>query len=381
MKRYDGAMSRLTLRWILVLAATLVTTLPCSLQAQAPPAPVEPAVEAVVETDLGTIRIEFARDKAPRHVDQFLKLAREGFYNGSAFHRAVLNGIIQGGDPLLKDPKTPKSLWGTGGLNLLPREPNDLKHLRGTLSSVSIPNRANSEGAQFFICVTPQPALDGQYTAYGTVTEGMDVVERISQVPLGTTGPSNSLNGIMEKPVRILRVSVEPAKREPFISASAAELKRTVTLDTPLGPMKFAMRPDWAPENVRNFLKLAQSGWYTGTAFHRVAKGFVAQGGAVQSRLGSPVHPADRWVRPVKREVTAEGKHRRGALSMAHGEDPHSATTSFFILLADAPSLDGEYSVFAEIVEGQAVLDAFEKEEVDGETPKRRLEVTAVTIE
>jgi cyclophilin family peptidyl-prolyl cis-trans isomerase len=76
-------------------------------------------LEAVVSTELGSFRLAFAPDKAPRHVDQFIRLARQGYYDGSAFHMVVANGIIQGGDPLLKNPKTPKNLWGTGGMNLL----------------------------------------------------------------------------------------------------------------------------------------------------------------------------------------------------------------------------------------------------------------------
>src|SRR3974377_772762 len=89
----------------------------CPVLASAPTAPEDP--EAVVATDAGTFRFEFAPDKAPKHVEQFIKLARQGYYDGSAFHRAVLNGVIQGGDPLLKDAKTPRNLWGTGGLNML----------------------------------------------------------------------------------------------------------------------------------------------------------------------------------------------------------------------------------------------------------------------
>ena len=112
-------------------------------------------VEAVVTTDLGTFRFEFAPDKAPKHVEQFLARARQGYYDGSAFHRVVANGIIQGGDPLLKNLRTPKAQWGTGGLNLLPNEFSDMKHERGVVSTVSIPGRANSEGAQFFVCVSP----------------------------------------------------------------------------------------------------------------------------------------------------------------------------------------------------------------------------------
>src|SRR5947209_16996684 len=95
-------------------------------------------LEAVVTTDAGTFRFEFAPDKAPKHVEQFLKLARQGYYDGSAFHRVVANGIIQGGDPLLKDPKTARNLWGSGGLNLMAAETSDLKHERGVVSTVHI---------------------------------------------------------------------------------------------------------------------------------------------------------------------------------------------------------------------------------------------------
>ena len=110
-------------------------------------------LEAVVATDMGSFRFEFAPDKAPRHVRQFIKLAREGYYDGSAFHRVVANGIIQGGDPLLKNPKTARNLWGTGGLNLLPGEFSDLKHERGVVSTVRIPDKRDSDGSQFFVCV------------------------------------------------------------------------------------------------------------------------------------------------------------------------------------------------------------------------------------
>src|ERR1700739_2375890 len=114
-------------------------------------------LEAVVSTDLGTFRFEFAPDKAPKHVQQFLTLARQGYYDGSAFFRVVANGIIQGGDPLLKNPKTARNLWGSGGLNLLAGETSDLKHERGVVSTVRIPNKPDSDGAQFFVCLFPQP--------------------------------------------------------------------------------------------------------------------------------------------------------------------------------------------------------------------------------
>src|SRR5271169_1384115 len=83
-------------------------------------------VEAVVATDAGTFRFEFAPEKAPKHVAHFIELARQGYYDGSAFHRVFANGLIQGGDPLLKNPKTPRNLWGTGGLSQLAAEFSDL---------------------------------------------------------------------------------------------------------------------------------------------------------------------------------------------------------------------------------------------------------------
>jgi cyclophilin family peptidyl-prolyl cis-trans isomerase len=331
-------------------------------------------LEAVVTTDLGSFRFEFAPDKASKHVDEFIKRARAGYYDGSAFFRVVLNGIIQGGDPLLKDPKTPKNLWGTGGLNLLKREISDMKHERGVVSTVRIPGKPDSEGAQFFVCVTPQTTLDNQYSTFGRVTEGMDVVERISQVPSGE-------NGFTDKPVRILKVTIEKKKVEPFLNAPIDELRRTVTLKTTLGAIKIQMQPDWAPNHVRRFLMLTETGWYNGIAFHRIMKGFVVQGGMSDKRASGPTHPADRWVHPLKGEFRNDVKHARGIVSMARTDDPDSATTSFFLVLGDAPHLDGQYTAFGRIVEGMEVLDAFEKEEVDGETPKRHLEILEATID
>ena len=159
------------------------------------------------------------------------------------------------------------------------------------------------------------------------------------------------------------------------------EMRRTVTLKTTLGTIKIKMEPDWAPNHVRNFLMLAATGWYNGTAFHRIVEGFVVQGGMATTRSSGADSPADRWVHPLKGEFRNDVKHVRGIVSMARTDDPDSATTSFFLMLGAAPHLDGQYSAFGRIVEGMEVLDAFEKEEVDGETPKRRLEIIEAAID
>ena len=353
----------------LLLRLLTIGTLAVAVSAQT-----ETEGEAVVTTSLGTFRFEFFPDQAPKHVEQFIRLARQGYYDGSAFHRALLNGVIPGGDPLLKDSATPRNLWGTGGLNLLAGEISDLKHERGVVSTIRVPNQPDSDGAQFFVCVIPQPGLDGQYSAFGRVNEGIEVVEKISQQALDA-------DGMLSSPVRILKVAIEPKKQEPFLSATPEEMRRTVTLETTVGAMKWKMEPDWAPNNVRNFLKLVATGWLNGTEFHRIAKGFVVQGGTGYTRSTGPTHAADRWVRPVRAELRAEVKHVRGVISMAHGDDPDSATTSFFMMLGAAESLDNKFSAFARVVDGIEVLDAFEKEEVEGEKPKRRLEIVEASID
>jgi cyclophilin family peptidyl-prolyl cis-trans isomerase len=353
------------MRWLLAFAL---------LSASCAVAQTAADLEAVVTTDLGTFRFEFAPDKAPKHVEHFISLARQGYYDGSGFYRVVPYGAIQGGDPLLKNPKTPRNQWGTGGLNQLPAELSDLKHERGVVSTISIPGKANSDGAQFFVCIAAQPVLDGKFSTFGRITEGMDVVQKISQAPTGA-------DGLVEKPVRILKVTIEKKPVQPFLNAPIDELRKNVILKTTLGTIKLKMEPDWAPNHVRNFLMLVSTGWYDGTAFHRISKGFVVQGGMSNTRASGPTHPADRWVHPLKGEFRTDVKHVRGILSMARTADPDSATTSFFLMLGPAPHLDGQYSAFGSIIDGMDVLDAFEKEEVDGETPKRRLEIIEAKIE
>ena len=118
--------------------------------AQSSPSDQFSGLEAVVKTELGSFRFDLAWDKAPKHVEQFVDRVRKGYYDGSAFHRVVPNGLIQGGDPLLKDPSTPRNLWGTGGLNLMDSEPSDLKHERGVVSTVRT-FKEGSDGSQFFV--------------------------------------------------------------------------------------------------------------------------------------------------------------------------------------------------------------------------------------
>jgi len=135
-----------------------------------------------VTEHLGTIIIELFPDIAPKHVANFDSLVAIGFYNGTTFHRVVPNFVIQGGDPNSKSK--PRELWGYGdpSQKRIPAEFSTISHRRGILSAARAED-PNSATSQFFICVADAPWLDGQYTVFGRVLEGMDVVDIIANLP------------------------------------------------------------------------------------------------------------------------------------------------------------------------------------------------------
>ena len=136
---------------------------------------------AVIETKMGQMVIEFYDKDAPKTVANFKKLAKEGFYNGTAFHRIVQGFMIQGGDPLSKDPSN--SNVGTGGPGYqVAAEFNTNKHVLGVVS-MARSSDPNSAGSQFFICLGDANFLDGQYTAFGKLIAGIDVLKKIGGVP------------------------------------------------------------------------------------------------------------------------------------------------------------------------------------------------------
>ena len=134
---------------------------------------------AVLTTTEGVMVLEFWPDVAPGHVENFKKLARQGFYDGTAFHRVIKGFMIQGGDPLTKDAKM-EARWGTGGPGYqIKAEFNKKSHTRGVLSMARSQD-PNSAGSQFFICHGDPKFLDGQYTAFGKLTKGDEVLEKIA---------------------------------------------------------------------------------------------------------------------------------------------------------------------------------------------------------
>jgi peptidyl-prolyl cis-trans isomerase B (cyclophilin B) len=139
---------------------------------------------AVIETRLGNIELKFFPDVAPNHVNNFIELARKGFYDGTTFHRVIPGFMIQGGDPNSRDHD--KSRHGLGGPGYTVKaEFNSRPHKRGTLSMARAA-APDSAGSQFFICVADAPFLDRQYTVFGEVVSGMDVVDKIVSQPRDT---------------------------------------------------------------------------------------------------------------------------------------------------------------------------------------------------
>jgi peptidyl-prolyl cis-trans isomerase B (cyclophilin B) len=154
-----------------------------------------------------------------------------------------------------------------------------------------------------------------------------------------------------------------------------------VTIETKFGKIVFKLLPELAPEHVRNFIKLAQSGFYDGTLFHRVIPGFMIQGGDPNTKttnkatwgMGGPGYT-------IKAEFNTRS-HLRGIVSMARAMDPNSAGSQFFIVTSDSTFLDRQYTVFGEVLEGMPVADQIVNQQRDrNDCPLQEVKMNTVTI-
>ena len=139
---------------------------------------------AIIKTKFGDMDIKFFPEVAPKHVENFITLAKSGFYDKTLFHRVIPGFMIQGGDPNTKDPNR-KSEYGMGGPpHRVKAEFNEKSHKRGIVS-MARSNDPNSAGSRFFIVVKDSPFLDRQYTVFGEVVSGIDVADKIVNSPRG----------------------------------------------------------------------------------------------------------------------------------------------------------------------------------------------------
>jgi cyclophilin family peptidyl-prolyl cis-trans isomerase len=335
-------------------------------------------LEAVLDTEKGEIVIEFFHKEAPRHVEYFVKTAREGGYDGTTFHRVVKNGLIQGGDPLSKNPAA-KARYGTGGLNSgIPDEINRNKHISGAVSAVlqsvspgSIQVKPGTSGSQFFILLNAGPAqanLDERFTVFGRVVEGMDVVQAISSARANAAGVASE---------RIVIKKVSLREKTP----TAEQMKSMTTVcETSMGNFKIQLHPEAAPNTCRAFVRYAKSGLYDGTTFFRISQKYFIQAGYLGDwPQDSPNRTRFFSLWPMAAEKSTL-KHTRGIVSMLQAKD---GTTSwyFFTITVDNPALDGSNVPFAKIVEGMDVIDKIAAAEVDGDKPKQRIEIRKITIQ
>jgi len=167
---------------------------------------------AILKTSAGQMVIEFWPEVAPKTVENFKKLARQGLYDGTCFHRIIKGFMIQGGDPNTKDPSK-ESIYGQGGPGYtIKAEFNSRKHVRGVIS-MARSRDPDSAGSQFFICHGTADFLDGKYTAFGQLTKGDDVLEKIANTPVGP-----GAGGEMSRPLE--RVTLQSVKIVPADSAN-----------------------------------------------------------------------------------------------------------------------------------------------------------------
>src|SRR5437773_7815431 len=164
---------------------------------------------AVIKTNEGEMVVQFWTDAAPNTIENFKKLARQGFYDGTIFHRIVKDFMIQGGDPNSKDPAKENS-YGQGGPGYkIKAEFNDHRHDRGVISMARAAD-PDSAGSQFFICLAPVHRLDHRYTTFGHMIKGVDILEKIGDTPV-----TRSSSGETSKPTKrvvIERIKIVPAE-------------------------------------------------------------------------------------------------------------------------------------------------------------------------
>src|SRR5215212_7455719 len=201
-----------------------------------------------------------------------------------------------------------------------------------------------------------------------------------SLVLIATTSSAQS-NAPTEPPKKAnARTTTEVSAAEPFDGASVEKMaSQCVTLETEVGAIEIGFMPEAAPEAVRNFLNLSVTGALDTTTFTRTVRGFVIQGGNLSTSEKWSEELAKRMTRKLPDEPGLI-KHVRGIVSMARTDEPNSATTHFFILVAPAPHLDSKFAAFGTVTKGMEVVDAINQAPSEGEKPDRPVKINRAVV-
>lgn len=322
--------------------------------------------------DHGVITIKLDPSQAPKTVQNFVSLANSGFYDGLTFHRIMEGFMMQGGAPAGNGSGGYKEkIYGEFTANGVQ---NTISHKRGVVSMARA-NAYNSGSSQFFIVHQDSTFLDGNYAAFGYVTEGMDIVDTICENARPTD--NNGTIPLQKQPIMnkvTIRTEGTPTNSTDSSKDESDDTSDETSEDVQLsidmaktyyanieikdfGNITIKLDQNQAPITVDNFVSLAKSGFYDGLTFHRIMEGFMMQGG---DPAGNGTGGSDK---NIVGEFSANGKqnnisHKRGVISMARATPYNSASSQFFIVHQDSTFLDGQYAGFGYVTEGMDVVDS-----------------------
>ena len=367
------------------LAATVLALAACGKKDETPDSTVEMltrdsegllsgqyGVEIEIE-NYGTVALTIDADIAPVTVTNFVNLANADFYDGLTFHRIINGFMMQGGDPegtgMGGSAQNIQGEFTSNGIS------NSIAHTRGVISMART-NDPNSASSQFFIMHETASHLDGDYAAFGWVTEGMEIVDAIcmSTKVEDMNGTVLAQNQPVIKDLRITGKLAEstsssgnntptqtPAQSTDLLTRDSEGLlsgKYNIEIEIEeYGTIALTLDADIAPVTVTNFINLVKDDFYDGITFHRIISGFMIQGG---DPLGIGIGGSSQKIQGEFAQNGIENNlaHTRGVISMARSSDPNSASSQFFIMHQDAPHLDGSYAAFGQVTSGIEVVDA-----------------------
>ena len=341
----------------------------------------------VIETVYGDVVVAPFAEVAPTAVQAFLRMARGGVYEGTHFPRVDRRFIIQASEATT-DRMRPLTAAQAGLVRRLPLEAHpDVRHVPGIVGLAREDDDPDSARSSWYVITSTAPHLDGKYTAFGRVVDGMDVVRRIAQVPVDAQHRPRTRVRVRRAVVFDTEEAAQGRPRRPPVSPPDGAQPRLTTSETRAvvrtnyGDFVLGFHPKQAPRTVAQILDLMRRGAYTSTPVSFADERFAIQFAEVLHR-DIPLSEAEASrARALPLEVS-ELRHDRGAVSLARPEDdPTGGRSSFVIVKAASPHLDGHYTVFGQVLRGMEVIDAIAAAPVDDDqTPRSPIRIQAVEV-